>query len=300
MNIEQPKIEKIFNLIRMMSGKKTFTVGELAEKMDTSYRSIYRYIDTFRSAGFVVEKIQGSTYRIVKMPSSFKSFDKLVYFTEEEATVINSLIENQEETNAFKTTLRKKLSAVYDRTDILNAAPKNPTAIKLFALNDAMDKKKRVILKSYESAHSGTVLDRAVEPYKYTEGCMDIWAYDIENRDCRIFKVSRIGKVQVTDTDWQNESEHKDGFVDAFRMAGTERHHVRLELSLRAKNLLSEEFPMAVKDIRMENDKWIYDGDVTHMAGIGRFVIGLMRDIHILESDELKRYITDYLSYCNR
>ena len=298
MNMEQPKIEKIFNLIRMMSGKKTFTVGELAEKMDTSYRSIYRYIDTFRSAGFVVEKIQGSTYRIVKMPSSFKNFDKLVYFTEEEAAVINSLIENLEETNSFKTTLRKKLSAIYDRTDILNATPKHPTAIKLLALNDAMHKKKRVVLKSYESAHSGTVLDRTVEPYRYTEGCMAIWAYDVENKDCRIFKVSRIGKVQITDIDWQNESEHRDGFVDAFRMAGTERYHVRLELSLRAKNLLTEEFPLAVKDIRMENDKWIYEGDVTHMAGIGRFVIGLIRDIRILESDELRSYISEYLSLC--
>ena len=298
MNMEQPKIEKIFNLIRMMSGKKTFTVGELAKKMATSYRSIYRYIDTFRSAGFVVEKIQGSTYRIVKMPSSFKNFDKLVYFTEEEAAVINSLIENLEETNSFKTTLRKKLSAIYDRTDILNATPKHPTAIKLFALNDAMHKKKRVVLKSYESAHSGTVLDRTVEPYRYTEGCMAIWAYDVENKDCRIFKVSRIGKVQITDIDWQNESEHRDGFVDAFRMAGTERYHVRLELSLRAKNLLAEEFPLAVKDIRMENDKWIYEGDVTHMAGIGRFVIGLIRDIRILESDELRSYISEYLSLC--
>ena len=296
--MEQPKIEKIFNLIRMMSGKKTFTVGELAEKMATSYRSIYRYIDTFRSAGFVVEKIQGSTYRIVKMPSSFKNFDKLVYFTEEEAAVINSLIENLEETNSFKTTLRKKLSAIYDRTDILNATPKHPTAIKLFALNDAMHKKKRVVLKSYESAHSVTVLDRTVEPYRYTEGCMAIWAYDVENKDCRIFKVSRIGKVQITDIDWQNESEHRDGFVDAFRMAGTERYHVRLELSLRAKNLLAEEFPLAVKDIRMENDKWIYEGDVTHMAGIGRFVIGLIRDIRILESDELRSYISEYLSLC--
>ena len=298
MNMEQPKIEKIFNLIRMMSGKKTFTVGELAEKLDTSYRSIYRYIDTFRSAGFVVEKIQGSTYRIVKMPSSFKNFDKLVYFTEEEAAVINSLIENLEETNSFKTTLRKKLSAIYDRTDILNATPKHPTAIKLFALNDAMHKKKRVVLKSYESAHSGTVLDRTVEPHRYTEVCMAIWAYDVENKDCRIFKVSRIGKVQITDIDWQNESEHRDGFVDAFRMAGTERYHVRLELSLRAKNLLTEEFPLAVKDIRMENDKWIYEGDVTHMAGIGRFVIGLIRDIRILESDELRSYISEYLSLC--
>ena len=298
MNMEQPKIEKIFNLIRMMSGKKTFTVGELAEKMDTSYRSIYRYIDTFRSAGFVVEKIQGSTYRIVKMPSSCKNFDKLVYFTEEEAAVINSLIENLEETNSFKTTLRKKLSAICDRTDILNATPKHPTAVKLFALNDAMHKKKRVVLKSYESAHSGTVLDRTVEPYRYTEVCMAIWAYDVENKDCCIFKVSRIGKVQITDIDWQNESEHRDGFVDAFRMAGTERYHVRLELSLRAKNLLAEEFPLAVKDIRMENDKWIYEGDVTHMAGIGRFVIGLIRDIRILESDELRSYISEYLSLC--
>ena len=35
------------------------------------------------------------------------------------------------------------------------------------------------------------------------------------------------------------------------------------------------------------------------MAGIGRFVIGLIRDIRILESDELRSYISEYYLSAN-
>ena len=74
----------------------------------------------------------------------------------------------------------------------------------------------------------------------------------------------------------------------------TENGEVRV--SLRAKNLLAEEYPMSIEAINLENGKWIYDGVVAHMAGVGRFVMGLMCDIQILESDELRDYIIDYLS----
>ena len=72
--MDQPRIERVLALMKIMSGKETFTVDELADMMGTSYRSIYRYIDTFREVGFIVEKIQGNTYRIVKMPASFKEW----------------------------------------------------------------------------------------------------------------------------------------------------------------------------------------------------------------------------------
>lgn len=62
-----------------------------------------------------------------------------------------------------------------------------------------------------------------------------------------------------------------------------------------AKNLLIEEYPLAEKDLRKEGDKWILDTKVSGMEGVGRFVIGLAHEITILESDELKEYIRNFV-----
>ena len=48
--MDQPKISRVLRLMRLMSGPVNYSVDELAEKMETSYRSIYRYIDTFKEA----------------------------------------------------------------------------------------------------------------------------------------------------------------------------------------------------------------------------------------------------------
>ena len=50
--MDQPKIERLLRLLRLLSGNVTYTVDELADRLDTSWRSIYRYIDTLKSAGF--------------------------------------------------------------------------------------------------------------------------------------------------------------------------------------------------------------------------------------------------------
>lgn len=293
--MDQPRIERILSLMKIMSGKDTFSIDELATKMDTSYRSIYRYIDTFRAAGFAVEKVKGNMYRIIKMPSSFKALDKLVYFSEEEACVVNGLIESLEETNSFKTELRKKLSAIYDMTDMSEIEAKSPAAMKILSLNEAIDKRRQVVLKDYQSGNSGTVRDRLVEPFEYTAGCIDIWAYDVENGDNRIFKVARIGKVKVLGDGWTHEENHRAGYVDVFRMAGHDRIHVKFTLSLRAKNLLLEEFPRSTTKICEDNGAWVFEDDVTSMAGVGRFVTGLAKEITIIDSPELKEYVTGYI-----
>ena len=40
--MEQPRVERVLRLMRLMSGNSYFTIDELAEKLETSYRSIYR------------------------------------------------------------------------------------------------------------------------------------------------------------------------------------------------------------------------------------------------------------------
>ena len=293
--MEQPRVERTLRLMRLMSGNVYLTVGQLAKRLDTSTRSIYRYIDTFKTSGFAVEKIADSIYRLISMPTGYKDLQKLVYFSEEEARVLTYLIESLDETNSLKSSLYRKLCAVCDTKSIKEYSGTSKNAANVQALGNAMKDRKTVILKDYSSSSSGTVRDRMVEPFEFTNNHIDIWAYDCEKKDVRLFKIARIGWVDILPIDWQHEDEHDKGYLDAFRMQGKTQTHVRLEMTLRARNLLCEEFPLAIPDVTEKDGKYILDTKVSKMEGVGRFVIGLMGDIRVLDSPELVAYINDYI-----
>jgi len=63
-----------------------------------------------------------------------------------------------------------------------------------------------------------------------------------------------------------------------------------------AKNLLVEEYPLSEKFIRKVGDSYILDTEVCALEGVGRFVLGLAADIEILEGEELKDYLREYVS----
>ena len=293
--MEQPRVERTLRLMRLMSGNAYLTVEPLAQRLDTSTRSIYRYIDTFKTCGFAVEKIDDSIYRLISMPSGYKDLQKLVYFSEEEARVLTYLIESLDETNNLKSSLYRKLCAVFDTKSIKEYSGTSKNAANVQALGNAMKDRKTVILKDYSSSSSGTVRDRVVEPFEFTNNHIDIWAYDCEKKDVRLFKIARIGWVDILPIDWQHGDEHDKGYLDAFRMQGKTQTHVRLEMTLRARNLLCEEFPLAIPDVTEKDGKYILDTKVSKMEGVGRFVIGLMGDIRVLDSPELVAYINDYI-----
>ena len=293
--MEQPRVERTLRLMRLMSGNAYLTVEQLARRLDISTRSIYRYIDTFKTCGFAVEKIDDSIYRLISMPSGYKDLQKLVYFSEEEARVLTYLIESLDETNSLKSSLYRKLCAVCDTKSIKEYSGTSKNAANVQALGNAMKDRKTVILKDYSSSSSGTVRDRVVEPFEFTNNHIDIWAYDCEKKDVRLFKIARIGWVDILPIDWQHEDEHDKGYLDACRMQGKTQTRVRLEMTLRARNLLCEEFPLAIPDVTEKDGKFIFDSMVSKMEGVGRFVIGLMGDIRVLDSPELVAYINDYI-----
>ena len=293
--MEQPRVERTLRLMRLMSGNAYLTVEQLARRLDTSTRSIYRYIDSFKTCGFAVEKVGDSIYRLISMPTGYKDLQKLVYFSEEEARVLTYLIESLDETNSLKSSLYKKLCAVCDTKSIKEYSGTSKNAANVQALGNAMKDRKTVILKDYSSSSSGTVRDRVVEPFEFTNNHINVWAYDCEKKDVRLFKIARIGWVDILPIDWQHGDEHDKGYLDAFRMQGKAQTHVRLEMTLRARNLLCEEFPLAIPDVTEKDGKFFFDSMVTHMEGVGRFVIGLMGDIRVLDSPELVAYINDYI-----
>lgn len=293
--MDKPKIEKMLWLVRHMSKKNSFSIDELAEMMGTSPRTVYRYIDTLRESGFVVEKVYGNVFRLLKMPAQFRDFDKLVYFSEEEVRILKNLIQSLETTNTLKAGIGKKLAAVCESSDIGNFIVHREYAEVVESLSSAIKNKKAVILRQYASANSDRTRDRKVEPFSFTTNFIDVWAYDVEDGINKLFKIARIGSVDV-ESDWKHEDEHHAGFLDIFRMSSFSQSHVKLELSLRAKNLLCEEYPLAPSEVHQEDGKWFLDTMVSSMEGVGRFVAGLATEVKIIDSPELSEYVQDYLT----
>lgn len=292
--MDQPKIVKILRLMKLLTGNVNRTVDQLADVMDTTSRSIYRYIDTIREAGFVVNKLYGNVYAMGKMSRGISDFNRLIYFTEEEAFIVAKMIEGIDNNNTLKRDLQRKLVSVYDSTSIGNYIDNPANAANIESLSRGIKSRMQVILKGYESAHSDETRDLTVEPFAFTSNMIDVWAYDVEKGENRIFKVMRIHEVEVTDTPWGFQEKHKESKPDIFRMLGDSPTTITLQLNTRSKNLLLEEYPLAEKDLRREEGKWLLTTTINCLEGAGRFVVGLAADVKIIEGDELKEYVKDY------
>ena len=296
--MDQPKIERLLRLMKMMTTNTTYSVDELAERLDMSRRTIYRYIDTFREAGFVVKK-SGNHIRLDKESPHFKDISQLVHFTEEEAVILKRAIESIDDTNLLKHNLKRKLYSVYDNKILADTIVQGGAAATVHSLIEAIENRQTVILHNYRSAHGSKVRDRIVEPFAFTTNYVQAWCFDTESKSCKLFKTSRIGSVEILNQGWQHTELHHKGFIDIFRMtAGSDqRFRVKLSLGLLSRNLLVEEYPLAEQYITQEegSERWLLDVDVANYAGIARFVVGLMDDIIIIDSPDLEAYLVNYI-----
>ena len=281
----------MLRLMKLMTANVNYTVNDLAERLGTTYRSIYRYIDTFKDAGFVVQKLDGGIYKLGKESRYFKDISQLVHFTDEEAHIVNQLIEGLDDTNTLKQNLRRKLTSVYNCTSMATSIVKGRNATNVNMLLEAMEMRRQVKLRDYASSHTGVVRDRVVEPFGFTTNYVQLWCYEPESGMNKLFKISRIGAVVMLDEEWQHADNHAEGYIDIFRMTGFEQHRVQLRLGLLARNLLIEEYPLAERDItRLDDGRWLLDTKVCNFVGIGRFVMGLAEDIEVL-TPEFDAYI---------
>lgn len=293
--MDQPKIERMLRLMKMLTANTLYTVDDVAERLGMSRRTVYRYIDTFREAGFVIKK-SGNRIRLDKESPHFKDISQLVHFTEEEAAILKRAIESIDDTNLLKQNLKRKLYSVYDNKILADIVVRGDNATTVRRLIEAIEQRRQVVLRDYRSAHGGAVRDRRVEPFAFTANYVQAWCYDIESDSCKLFKLSRIGSVALLDDEWRNADRHVEGFIDIFRMNGDRRRPVRLRLGLMARNLLIEEYPLAEKHLTAAGERrWILDTEVADYAGVARFVAGLLDDIEIVDTPELDLYIDDYL-----
>lgn len=294
--MDQPKIERVLRLMQYMSSGFDYTINELADKLGMSYRTIYRYIDTFKNAGFAVVKTYGNVYKLEMMPDEAPKLERLLYFSDEEAYLVNNLIDRLSSANSLKKGLKDKLAVIYDSTSIADFVDARSNSTHVQRLAQAAKDKKLVILRDYESGNSHTIRDRYVEPFDFTTDYVDVWAYDLEDGKNKSFKVSRIGEVDVQENDWIAEDSHRKFGMDIFRMSNAKKPvRIVLKMTVMAKTLLVEEHPLAEKYLKKDGEQWILDTEVYSFAGVCRFFLGLSSDVKILEPQSLKDYVRNFI-----
>jgi predicted DNA-binding transcriptional regulator YafY len=289
--MDQPKIERMLRLMMMLTSNCNHSIEDIAERLDMSKRTVYRYISTFRDSGFVIKK-QDEIFRIDKTSPYFKEISQLVHFTEEEAYILKKAIESIDENNLLKQNLKKKLYSVYDYKFIADVVIQPKNKENIHHIITAIEQKKQLVLNDYHSANSNSIRSRIVEPFALTTNYVQLWAYEIEAQKNKLFKVSRINSTTVLDTRMRYEHLHKSDFMDIFRISGQKRIPVLLKLNIRAANLLKEEYPLAEQFLKKTDENhWFLQTEVSSFEGIGRFILGLFDDIEIIENNKLKQYI---------
>lgn len=287
----QKKFRQMLELLLMLDNKFGREKKALAEYFNCSTRTIDRYINTFKEVGFVIENKNGF-FKINRKESEYKDLSELLHFSEDESLILTKAIESIDATSELKEQLKKKLYSVYNFDRVATPVVKkhNYRIIKL--LFKAISDKKQIKLIKYRSANSQNVTDRIVEPFDFTQNYTSVWAFEPESGICKTFKINRITNLEILNNIQVFQENHKKGKLDVFRMTGERKIDVKLKLSLKAYNLLIEEFPRAELYIQKVNDNlYFFETTVFSLYGIGRFVLGLPLDIEIVNPQELKNYV---------
>lgn len=288
---EDTKFERILKILFVLASGRRLSINELAGRYEISKRSISRYISSFRNIGLVVHCNAG-LYSIEKLEEPFKAISELLHFSEEEAYILSNAIHSIDDSNILKENLAKKLYSLCQGKNFVETILKPGKSECVNKIVEAIEGKRQVLLQQYRSSNGNLVRDRLVEPFDFTTNYISIWAYEPESQRCKLFKTSRIQKVVILDKSFKNERKHQKMPIDVFRISSEIQTEVKIRLSLRAYNLLIEEYPLSEQYITAVDDNlWQFDAPVCGFEGVGRFCLGLCEEVEIQQPQGLHEYL---------
>lgn len=294
--MELEKFARQLRLMVLLTQNHKLTIDELGEKLNMNRRSVYRYIDAFKNLGFVVKKV-GTKYSLDSSSPFFREITSGIHFTEAEALTINHVLNSVYDNSAQVRHLREKLQGLYDPEVLAKHGIDYKVARNISTLFKAIREERVVMLKDYNSASSGKVGNRYVEPYMFLNQNNEIRCFEISSGTNKTFKVARIESVEIIDLLWSHKAEHLPFFSDMFGFTGEKQMTVSLILGKLSSCILLEEYPDAQHEMTsLANGSHRFDTKVCSYVGIGRFVLGLYDDIRIVDSPEFSDYMDKRLA----
>jgi predicted DNA-binding transcriptional regulator YafY len=270
--LNQHKILRVLQLISYLEQSPSKTISHLAELLDSTERTVYRYFDLIRECGFDLQRDEFNRFFIVDERSNG------VRFTDEEATFLKELVLTKGKNNKLKDSI---LTKIYLGSEIPMVAShlvnaKNSKVIERLALS--ISNKEQVYLKKYQSINSGTISDRLVEPFGFTDNYTTVMAYEISSETNKTFHIDRIAFVEFAGKPFKNCDRFEEQIPDVFGFSFSgETFPIQLELDLKQVLLLKEQYPSIAPFIHYNNKKNCYElkVQVNDLKPIERFMRGM-------------------------
>jgi len=193
---------RLFEIIYLLLNKKRVTAKELAERFDVSSRTIYRDIDTISLAGIPIYTEKGKGGGISLLPEFV--LNKSILTEQEQGEILSALQGLSQIQSPNSDPVLQKLSTIFNKT----AAKWLEVDFSdwSFEREDYWGSFKNAILQKkvaefdYYSTYSEKT-HRRVEPIQlwFKSKSWYLKAYDLDKNDLRLFKLTRIRTLAITE-----------------------------------------------------------------------------------------------------
>lgn len=286
----QHRIYRVFQLITYLKTAPAKSTRSLAQLLEVSERSVYRYFDLLEQLGFSVTRKPGGFFAIeTASPEG-------IPFRAEEIDLLHKLLQQAGAQTPMAQALAQKIASHTEPASAVRHFAKANLGRIIEELGRAMQERRQVELLKYYSASSGQVSDRLVEPMCFSDNYQMLSAYELSSGRNKYFKLERISAVRVLDSCMAHEAAHQYYAPDVFGFQGLALDkRVVLRLSLRAGLLLQEEYPMARAFLSEEPEAagFYFSAPVQTYLAPARFVQGFRAEITVLGDPGFLDFLAD-------
>lgn len=283
------KLMRLLQLINQLYKSPPKSVGQIARILEVSNRSVYRYLKMLELSGFEIRKNTKNQFFIYNT----KDIPQMS-FTDEESEIINRALNLHCKNNKLMGSIKTKLSIISQNTITADYIHSARHGMIVGLIKEGIEANKQINLKKYHSINSNTITDRVVEPISLDSDYRTLTAFEVSSGITKTFVIERIENVEVSYT----SCKHKDKYITIeYDVFGFGPHTdqrtfpVHLELSLKAKILLSEEYPKTDEFITQKpnSKKYIFQCHINDPRPLERFMMGLPDEIKKLKGHELTK-----------
>ena len=288
----QNRIYRVFQLMNYLRSRPAKSIDDIAEHLETSERTVYRYIELLESLGFILARKSGNRYALSSPTAAHQ-----LPFTTEEADYLERILRSTGRSNPLTEGILQKirLSDVEMLAAGANIIYSAHLGRFVELINLAITEKRQLMIRSYASANSQTIADRHVEPVGFTDNYRTLSAFEIATGKNKYFDLERMGGVEVLEEAMTHEARHHFHQPDVFGYQGRNpTKKVHWVMNLRANLLLREQFPACAAHIETlaEGETYQFQASVQRFDSPARFVLGMGANVHVLGSPAFLRHLT--------
>ena len=288
----QNKILRVLQLITLLKKQPAKSIRFLAGILESTDRTVYRYLDLVKELGFELQKDHNNKFQIIG-EDEYTS----ISFSKEEVSLLRDLVLSTGKDSKLKDSLLQKIYLQSELAIQGNHILKANLGRMVEKINYSIKEKKRILLKGYHSLNTQKISDRIIEPITLTDNYNSVCGFEVETKLNKYYNLERITEVVIVDEVQEFGEFHQMDEMDVFGFSekNGQKFNVELLVSLRAYILLKEQYPKIDNHITKEinSEKYRVKIDVNNPKPITRFILGLKDDIEVIGSKSFLKHMSE-------